>query len=127
LELLNTIGHTSRNGEEREEVRRKIGENTLGKGNPATLGQIQHFSTGQATLHFNHNTIPDRLSFVTHPKRHTKILQRGREEVPQPKMTTNSAALSTLPTVTKRDLAKIAKVARVSLTEDQGIIYEQQM
>jgi hypothetical protein len=65
-------------GKRNKVLRRKVGESTLDKGSPPTLGQIQPFLTGQVTLHLNHNTITDRLSLVTRPKRHIKVLQGQR-------------------------------------------------
>jgi hypothetical protein len=56
LKLLNTVGHTNRNGEERQEERREVREGTLDEGNLATLGQIHHFSIGQTTLYLKHDT-----------------------------------------------------------------------
>jgi hypothetical protein len=42
------------------------------------LDKYNIFPTSQAMLHLNHDTIPDRLSLVTRPKRHTKVLQGQR-------------------------------------------------
>jgi len=96
------IGHMNRNGKERQEVCREIGDGTLDEGNPTTLGQIQHFPTAQVMLHLNHDIFPDRHSLVTRPKRHTKVLH-GKRGSPA----ANSATLSALPIGTKRDLARL--------------------
>jgi hypothetical protein len=75
LKLPKMVGHTNRNGEERQEIRREVGECTLDEGNPSTLGQIQPLPIGLTTLHINHDIILGRCSLVALPKRHAKILQ----------------------------------------------------
>ena len=75
LELLNAISHTDRNGEERQEISRKIGETALNKGNSPTLRQIQPFPTGQTPFNLLKNPILDRLGLKPSTKRKTKVFQ----------------------------------------------------
>jgi hypothetical protein len=106
LELLNVIGHTSKNGKERQEVSRKIGEGTLDKGNLATLDKYNFFQLVKRRSILT--TISSQIDLaLKHAPSGIPRYFRGREEVPQPKMTANSVALSTLPTGNKGDSAKL--------------------
>jgi len=73
------VSHMNRDGKNRQEIRREVGECTLDVGNPSTFGQIQLLPTGQTALHLNHNIIPYGCNLVARPKGHAKILKGQRE------------------------------------------------
>jgi hypothetical protein len=106
LKLLNTVSHMSRNGKNRHEIRREVGECTLDEGNLAPLDKYNFCQLAKRCSILTTISSQMDVALWRAPRGMPRYF-KGKEEVPQPKIEANSATLSTLPTGTKRDLSKL--------------------
>ena len=107
MKLLYTICNTNRKREKRHEMHRQIGTGALDKGNPAALWQIHHFPPSNKCSIISTTSFQNRLGLTASPQRKSKILQKKREKTPQLRIPANPSTLSTLPTATNSDIAKL--------------------
>jgi hypothetical protein len=84
----------------------EISEGALDKGDLATLGQIQHFSTCQPMFYLFSNTIPNMLCLIGSSNGRPRYLT-GREDTPHPRIYAKLPTRSMFPTIINSDLAKL--------------------